>query len=105
MPTEILKPNTHLKLRYTVSRRRRFEFRVEASNAVSTYIVNDDGFAAFETSRVGVDTLNDDIPASGGFLNRREHHQDLVLPSSGTWWLLIVNDQDEDVGVHYEVYI
>lgn len=96
MPVDIIQPQSHLALEYDVPRRRTVEFEVSANLPVSTYVLDEDGYDAFQQG--------ESIPSYGGFTDRREHHQELILPFRGRWVLLIVNKLNEDVAVSYDVY-
>lgn len=95
MAVQTLNKNTHLRIK--LPSRGRLAFRVEASNPVTTYVVDADGLHKFDQGA-------GEIRAAGGFTNRREHHQTLRLPYPADWHLLIVNDRNDTVSVFYEIY-
>ncbi len=76
------------------------EFEVQAEHPVMTYIVRPRGLELFDEGKKN-------FRYYGGFQTppRMKHKQELMLPFSGPWYLVIVNpDEDEPVKVHYEVY-
>ncbi len=99
MPVALIRPNSHLKVRYPVPRGAWIEYNVEADKPVTTYILDEDGLSQFYNGRTEYITSY-----YGGFPNRRNHYQQLKLPfNKGHWYLIIKNDQDKSVAVHYEV--
>jgi len=49
MPIDVIKPNSHLELKYRkVPRKGRIEFDVEASAPVTTFIVDDEGLREYK---------------------------------------------------------
>jgi len=97
MPTALLKPNSHLRVRYWVPRGGLIEYSVEASRPVDTFILDEQGLKEF--SKRGSDVYS----YYGGFPNRYEHSQELRLPFRGVWYLVINNPHRESVAVHYDV--
>lgn len=98
MPTVLLEPDTHLKIRYPVPRNGLVEYTVEADGyPVTTYVVDEQGLKEFNRG--------EDIGSYyGGFTKRYKHHQELRLPFRGKWYLLVVNPSHRDsVAVHYDV--
>lgn len=97
MPLTTLEPDTHLKIRYTVPRKRMIEYHVVANHPVDTYILDEEGLAEFYAGE-------EYIQSYGGFTRRLKHKQELGLPFGGWWYLIIKNpDQDQSVSVYYEV--
>jgi len=96
MPTETLKPNTHLRIRFSPDRRRRFGYFVEADQPVTTFILDPDELDKFDR---GVDY----VESLGGFHRRRRHEGRVRLPSTDDWYFLIVNEEDKPVAVHYDI--
>jgi len=96
MPTALIRPSSHLRVKYRVPPRRLVEYKVEASRPVSTFVVDEEGLREF-LGRGGVYSYY------GGFANRYEHQQELRLPFTGWWYLVIDNPHKESVAVHYEV--
>jgi len=98
MPTVILGPNKNVRARYRVPEDGTVEFEVEADLPVKTYIVRPAGLDYFDE---GSTTFK----YYGGFPDpRRKQRQRLYLPFTGPWYLLIINeDEDESVRVRYEV--
>ncbi len=98
MPTTTLKPDTNLRLRYRVPKGRIVEFDVEADRPVKTYIMREGGLALFDKG--------EPFRYYGGFQDppKKNHHQELVLPFDGRWFLLIMNpSKSNPVEVTYEV--
>jgi hypothetical protein len=98
MPVALIKPNSHLKIKYPVPRGRRIEYEVESDKPVTTYVLDEEGLDQFYNGRAEYITSY-----YGGFSGRRKHYQQLKLPFKGDWYLVIKNDQDKAVAVHYEV--
>jgi hypothetical protein len=96
MPTEMIKPNSHLKIRFSVPRRRVVEYDVEANRPVDTYILDENGLEDFYSRKQRFESW-------GGFTRRYEHHEQITLPFKGWAYLIIKNSQDESVAVHYEL--
>ena len=96
MPTELLKPNTNLRIRFTPDRRRRFDYYVEADRPVTTFILDRDELDRFDK---GADFVN----SVGGYNRRRRHEGRVRLPSDDEWYFLIVNEENEPVAVHYDL--
>jgi hypothetical protein len=99
MPTALIRPRSHLRVKYPVPRTGRIEYEVEADNPVTTYVLDEEGLKEFQNGRTEyIESYY------GGFPYRRVHYQSLKLPfRSGNWYLVIKNDQDKAVAVHYEV--
>jgi hypothetical protein len=99
MPVTTLKPDSHIRIKYTVPRSGLIEYTVEAERPVDTYILDAEGLKEF------YDAKADFIESYyGGFTNRKIHHQELRLPFRGSWYLLIKNaNPTEPVAVRYEV--
>ncbi|MCR4318245.1 MAG: hypothetical protein NUW37_18030 [Planctomycetes bacterium] len=100
MATTLLDSGTHLCIRFSASKKRELEFYVEAQKPVSTYILDREGKDAFYDGEEPRDY------SYGGFTNRKRHEQEIKLPYPGEWFLLIVNWEDnEDIAVHYEIWL
>jgi hypothetical protein len=97
MPTETIRPNSHLLLKYFVPKGGVIHYRVESSRPVDSYVFDEIGVKEFYGKRDYVESYY------GGFPNRRRHDQEIKLPFKGPWYLLIKNNQSETVGVYYEV--
>jgi hypothetical protein len=98
MPTALLKPNTHLRVRYPVPRSGVIEYDVEAEPPVDTFVLDEDGLKEFNRGDEYI------FSYYGGFTNRRKHHQEIRLPFRGWWYLIIKNsNKRESAAVHYEV--
>jgi hypothetical protein len=99
MQTALLKPDTHLKIRYPVPRDGRIEYTVEADGApVTTWVLDEQGVKEFNKGKEIIESYY------GGFPKRGYHHQELRLPFRGWWYLIIENPSRSDSSaVHYEV--
>jgi hypothetical protein len=101
MPLTAIKPNSHLKLRYPIDRRRRIEYEVEANLPVTTFILDEEGLQEYNSR--GSDVYS----YYGGFSHRRVHREKVELPSDfdGPLYLIIQNDDEKQpVAVRYEVF-
>lgn len=96
MPRFVLPPNTYRKLRYTTPLSQRARYWLEASGAVTTYVVDADGLWAFEQGET--------VPCYGGFSRRRSHAERVAFDYYGRWYLIVSNRSDHAVHVEYEVY-
>jgi hypothetical protein len=100
MPTVTIKPGEHLSIRYPVPRGRLIEYEVEAERPVTTYILDEEGLHQY----LGESDAETVTSYYGGFHRRHNHRQELRLPFTGWWYLVIQNlDRKEPVAVHYEV--
>lgn len=97
MPIEKVERDHNLRIQFPPPRRGSVEYSVEADIPVSTYVLDTNTLSDFDKG-------NADIESFGGFSRRRKHRQTVNLPGNHNWYLLIVNDNDEDAAVHYEVY-
>jgi hypothetical protein len=99
MRTALLKPDTHLRIRYPVPSDGWIEYTVEADGApVTTWVLDEDGLKEFNNGKKDV------FSYYGGFPKRYKHHQELKLPFRGWWYLIIENnDRYEPAAIHYEV--
>lgn len=99
MPTEIIERDHFLRAKYQVPKSRIIEFDIKADEPLKTYVMRPqdiDGFLKGEPFRY-----------FGGFQDppKKHHNQELILPFSGDWVLLIVNPSKEnDAKVTYHVY-
>jgi hypothetical protein len=101
MPVAVIKPNSHLKVKYSVPKKRRIEYEVEASVPVTTFVLDEEGLQ--EYNKKGSDVYS----YYGGFPHRRVHKEKVDLPSDfdSSWYLVIQNDSTKDpVAVRYDVY-
>jgi hypothetical protein len=99
MPVVTIKPGKDLRVRFRVPRSRVIDYNVEAERPVTTWVLDEEGLAEFDKRRGG-----DVRSYYGGFPNRYRHQQEIRLPFSGWWYLVIENlDDDRPVAVHYEV--
>lgn len=97
MATALLRPKSYLKVRYSVPRRGLVEYDVEANRPVDTFVLDEEGLNEFLGNKKTIYSYY------GGFSNRRLHHQELRLPFTGWWYLVIDNPHKEPVALHYEV--
>jgi hypothetical protein len=91
--------NQNARIRYRVPSSRIIEFDVRADHSVKTYIMSTRGLSEFDE---GLKRFR----YYGGFQDptKRHHHQKLILPFDGHWWLMIVNPSgSRSVEVEYEV--
>jgi hypothetical protein len=99
MPTVTIKPGKDLQVKYPVPRSRIIEFEVEAERPVTTWVLDQEGLQQFANKRA-----HEVTSYFGGFARRYNHHQELRLPFTGWWYLVIENlDTSKSVAVHYEV--
>jgi len=97
MPIEKVERDHNLRIQFPPPRRGSVEYSVEADVPVSTYVLDKQTLSEFDEGKT-------QIKSFGGFSRRRKHYQTLNLPGKRNWYLLIVNENDEDAAVHYEVY-
>lgn len=99
MPLVTIKPGKDLRIKFPVPKRKVIDYDVEAELPVSTFVLDEEGLRQYSNKRV------DDITSYyGGFHKRYQHRQELRLPFSGWWYLVIENlDETRPVAVHYEV--
>ncbi|HUG80578.1 MAG TPA: hypothetical protein VML01_02865 [Bryobacterales bacterium] len=97
MPIEKVERDHNLRIQFPPPRRGSVEYSVEADVPVSTYVLDKQTLNEFDEGK-------SQFEAYGGFSRRKRHHQTVDLPGRRNWYLLIVNDNDEDAAVHYEVY-
>ena len=97
MPTKVINPKKLRKILYVTPRRRNVEIDVEASERVSVYVV-----AADE-----IDNFKSGDPFDGlRFRPTSNLERDVTLPfdPGDEWYLVIENESDKPVAVHWEVY-
>jgi hypothetical protein len=100
MPTVTIKPGKDLRVRFQVPRSRVIEYAVEAEHPVTTWVLDEEGLQQFSTR-----SLDEVTSYYGGFHKRYTHHQELRLPFTGWWYLVIENlDGHQSTAVHYEVF-
>jgi len=97
MAIRTISEGNHLRLTFSVPKRHRIQFNVDADYPVTTYILDDDGLGEFHAGY--------EIPSYGGFVNRKHHKQDLYLLFSGHWHLIIMNKEPHPVKANFEVYL
>ncbi len=95
MPTLTLKPDTYVSLKYHLGDEEdAIFFSVESDIPVKTYIVRPKGLEFFEAGKI--------FKYYGGFPDPRKHQsQNLWLPFTGSWYLIISN-QDKRATAHLE---
>lgn len=99
MPTVQIGRNQNIRARYRVPKNRVVEFDVQADRPVKTYIMRESGIERF--------ARGEPFRYYGGFQDppKKNHHQELVLPFDGLWYLVIMNpSKTNPVDVAYEVY-
>lgn len=96
MPTEMLEPNKHLRIRFAPGRNRRVRYFVEADKPVTTFLLDPDELERFYE---GVPSVR----SFGGQSRRRRHEGRVQLPSDDDWYFLIVNEGADPVAVHYDL--
>lgn len=98
MPRTKIGPDENVRLRYRAPEDGLVEFEIEADRPVRSYIVRPKGLEVFDEGRI--------FKYYGGFPDaRRKQRQAVRLPFDGPWYLLIINDDDEEsANVSYEVY-
>lgn len=96
MSIALVPPEHHILIRRLLSKPKYVEFYVEASEPISTYILDskelDVFYAGEDISSLGL----------GGFQKRKVHHQKLWLWINGKYYFLIVNESMQDVGIFWE---
>jgi len=92
-------PEEKVRIRYSVPEDGLIEFNLESDHPVRTYIVRPGGLKLFDEGK-------NTFKYYGGYPDpRRRQHQTVRLPFEGHWYLLIVNDdEDESANVDYDVY-
>ncbi len=95
----VIGPDQNARFRYRVPSSRTIEFDVRADHSVKTYIMTKKTLEEFDS---GVKHFR----YYGGFQDPplRHHHQELILPFEGAWYLMIVNpSKSHRVEAKYEV--
>ena len=96
MPIFVLSSQHYQTFSFQVSGRQpKIWFLVEASSAVSVYVLDDIGLVNFES--------DNDFCCFGGYHRRTKQSGHIVLPMEGFWYLVIHNETDKDVAVRYEL--
>ena len=98
MPTAQIGPDQNARIRYRVPSDRTIEFHVQADRSVKTYVMTKKGLKLWDAGKR--------FKYYGGFQDpRRHHHQELILPFGGHWYLVIVNpNKTQPVEAEYEVF-
>jgi hypothetical protein len=98
MAKAIIGPDENARIRYSVPTGRTIEFDVRANHSVKTYVMTKKGLEEWDNG-------NKKFKYFGGFQDpRRHHHQTLILPFGGHWYLVILNPSTKNtVEVTYEV--
>ena len=96
MAVELLKPDTHVVIKYPArTRKRHIEFDVEGNDPVTAYVMDKDGLDQFYAG--------EDMDVFYGFRRRRKHNDEVTIPSNTPWYLVIMNEEDHPVAVSYDV--
>jgi len=99
MPTFSLGGQQYQIIRFTVppSRKPGVHYIVESQFAIAVYLVDKEGLDDFE----------DDRPFAyfSGYKNRRYFDEEIDLPNSGRWHLIIWNTNNNPTAIHYELYV
>jgi len=95
MPVTTLEPNTHLKLKFRCPRSGKISFVVEAEFAVNCYVLDEDGLKNYYAGK--------DFSSYGGYKHRRYHNEGNLRLGQGWWYLIIENDTDNPIAIHYEL--
>jgi hypothetical protein len=101
MPLDTIRPNSHLKLRYSAPPNRRVRFEVEANHPVTTWVLDEEGLREYNRGRGDIESYY------GGFPYRRIHEGKAVFPPDfqGPWYFIIENDsKGKTVAVRYEIF-
>lgn len=97
MSTFTLPANKNVAYKYVVPFLRRIKFEVESERPTTTMVLDMAGLEAFRAGR--------HPKMYGGLTEQTQHKQELVLPFSGDWYLLIINyDRARATAVHYTVW-
>jgi len=96
MPVLTLSANSYLQYGYQVPRNGLVAYYVEAERPVNTYVVDKTGLDQFLRGEPYVNSY-------GGFQDRPQHRQEVVLPFQGWWYLIILNRNPWPVAVYYQV--
>jgi hypothetical protein len=98
MPSTLLNPHRHLKLKYRVPKSRLVKFTVEATHPVKSYVL---GPKSYERFTEGSKTFR----YYGGYAEPRTSQEQTVrIPFSGTWYLVILNPESSPAHVTYDVF-
>jgi hypothetical protein len=99
MSTAHIGPDQNARIRYRVPSDHTIEFDVRADHSVKTYVTTKKGLEEWDAG-------DRRFKYFGGFQDpRRHHHQELILPFGGYWYLVIVNpSKTRPVEVKYEVF-
>ena len=91
-------PDQNARIRYRVPKDRIIEFNVQADRSVKTYVMTKKGLQLWDAGKR--------FKYYGGFQDpRRHHHQELILPFGGYWYLVIVNpNKTQPIEAEYEVF-
>ena len=89
-----------MKIAYSVPKKRRIQYEVEAERPVTTFILDDEGLKQYNSG--------DDVESYyGGFPHRYYHNEKITFPPdfTGPWYLIIQNDDAKyHVAVKYQVF-
>ena len=78
-----------------VPRNRRVKYKVEAERPVSAFLIDKEDFDRYDDG--------EKVRSYGGASRKRFHVQRGKLPYSGEWMLVISNENDRPVAIHYDV--
>jgi hypothetical protein len=97
VPLTTIEAHTHLRLRFKgASRGRTWRIRVEASLRIDVYALPPIGMKDFEDGATRIATYEKSA-------NRRHHEFDVRPDPGEPWYLVLVNNYNEEVSVFYEV--
>ncbi len=99
VPTKIVRPGKFRKILHPFPPSGKVDLHIEASAPIDIYVIDDDDLGAFRAGK----------PVGGFKFSDREaldrRRLDLSSQLSGDdWYLILDNDSEEPVAVHYEVY-
>lgn len=96
MRSKNLRPMSYTAVPTYVPRNRRINYTVEAEHPVSTFLIDRDDFHRYDDG--------EEVRSFGGFRRKRYHKQRGKMPYSGNWMLVISNENECSVAVHFDVY-
>ncbi len=99
MDIDTIGPDENIRVRYTTRDRQLVRIVIESDIQVQSFVVRQAGLDLFDEGKMRT------FQYYGGFaLARKYHKQTLKLPFSGTWYLLIVNQNTErSAKIEYDV--
>ena len=96
MRSKNLRPMSFTAVPAYVPRSRRIRYTVEADLPVSTFLMDRCDFDRYDRG--------EEVRTFGGSRQRRYHKQRGKMPYSGDWMLVISNENEHPVTVHFDVY-